>query len=289
MSFRTVVISKRCKLDLKMGYMVIRGEETRRVFLEEISVLLIENNAVSLTGCLLEALTERNIKVIFCDGKRNPMAELSPIYGSHDTSRKIREQILWTPEQKALIWTEIIAEKIRNQSGFLYEEGKLQAAELLESYISELEINDVTNREGHAAKVYFNAIFGMDFTRSFDCCINSALNYGYGILLSVFNRDVVASGYLTQIGLFHDNVFNKFNLSCDLMEPFRIAVDKCVYRNAFTKFEKDEKIELLSLLNSYVYIGGSEQTMLNAIRIYTKSVFSALEIGDISLIKFAKI
>ena len=51
MSWRTVIIANRCKLDLKMGYMVVRGEETKRVFLDEIDILLIENPAVSLTGC----------------------------------------------------------------------------------------------------------------------------------------------------------------------------------------------------------------------------------------------
>ena len=55
MSWRTVIITTRCKLDLKMGYKVIRGEDTKRIFLDEIAVLLIENPAVSFTGCLLEA------------------------------------------------------------------------------------------------------------------------------------------------------------------------------------------------------------------------------------------
>ena len=76
MSWRTVVITSRCKLDFKMGFMVVRAEETKKIFLDEIAVLLIENPAVSLTGCLLEALTEKKIHVIFCDSKRNPNAEL---------------------------------------------------------------------------------------------------------------------------------------------------------------------------------------------------------------------
>ncbi len=80
-------------------------------------------------------------------------------------------------------------------------------------YINEIEFGDVTNREGHAAKVYFNALFGMDFTRSAENVTNAALNYGYSLLLSTFNRCVVANGYITQLGLFHDNVFNQFNLS----------------------------------------------------------------------------
>ena len=59
MSWRTVIITTRCKLDLKMGYMVIRGEDTKRIFLDEVAVLMIENPAVSFTGCLLEAPVEK--------------------------------------------------------------------------------------------------------------------------------------------------------------------------------------------------------------------------------------
>lgn len=35
---------------------------------------------------------------------------------------------------------------------------------MLKQYIEEIELGDKTNREGHAAKVYFNALFGMDFS-----------------------------------------------------------------------------------------------------------------------------
>ena len=93
MSWRTVVISNRCKLDTKMGYMVIRGEDTSRIFLDEIAIVMIENPAVSLTGCLLEALNERKIRVVFCGAKRSPIAELVPYYGSVDSSGKIRNAL----------------------------------------------------------------------------------------------------------------------------------------------------------------------------------------------------
>lgn len=111
MSWRTVVISNRCKLDLSMGYMVIRGEETKRVFIDEIAILLIENPAVSMTGCLLAELTEKKIRIIFCDEKRSPYAELQPYNGCHDRSRKIKTQIAWSELQKKAVWTEIVAEK----------------------------------------------------------------------------------------------------------------------------------------------------------------------------------
>ena len=98
--------------------------------------------------------------------------------------------------------TEIVTEKIRKQK---------EVSKLLDSYLQEIKWNDETNREGHAAKVYFNALFGLDFTRTTDCPVNSALNYGYSIILSAFTREITANGYITQLGLFHDNMFNQFN------------------------------------------------------------------------------
>lgn len=286
MSWRTVIISNRCKLDLKMGSMVIRGEDTKRIFLDEIAMVVIENPAVSFTGCLLEALVNKKIRVIFCDGKRSPLAELHPYYGSYDCSRKIKTQFAWDDDTKGAVWSDIISEKIRKQSDLLEEIGKFKEAELIRSYLGQIELYDVTNREGHAAKVYFNALFGMDFTRSEENITNGALNYGYGIILSAFNREIVSNGYLTQIGIFHSNMFNEFNFSCDLMEPFRILVDRKVKSGGFTTLESKDKYRLWNILNETVIIANSKQTVLNAIKIYSRSIFDALNDSDTSKIKF---
>ena len=289
MSWRTVVISSRCKLDTKMGYMVIRGEEVRRIFLDEIAVVIIENPAVAMTGCLLSELMERKIKVIFCDTRHNPQGELAPYYGSHDTSRKLRTQIAWKDLAKGAVWGSIIAEKISQQAKFLKELEHFSEAELLESYIGQIEFQDATNREGHAAKVYFNAVFGMDFSRRSDHPLNAALNYGYTILLSAFNREITACGYITQLGLHHDNVFNQFNLSSDLMEPFRILIDRTVYRNEMKELTTAAKRMLANVLNDQIVIGGTKQTVMTGIGIYVRSVFDALAEQDPGRIKFYEV
>ena len=189
---------------------------------------------------------------------------------------------------KAQVWAEIVAEKIRKQAEFLEELGKERESRLLTSYIGQVEMLDQTNREGHAAKVYFNALFGMDFTRSADIPTNAALNYGYGVLLAAVNREVNATGYLTQLGIFHANMFNHFNLSCDLMEPFRILFDRRVYSMAPQELKAEQKHELWDVLNGRAKINGTEQTVLNALKIYIRSVFEALNDGDTSKILFAR-
>lgn len=287
MSWRTIVISSSSKLDYKLDYLVVRQEEITKIHLSEISILLIENTAVSITAALLNELIKRKIKVIFCDEKRNPSSELVSYYGCHDSSAKIRNQIRWNDEIKELIWTEIVSEKIRNQRNILKYFNKKEYF-MLDEYLSQIEIGDTTNREGHSAKVYFNALFGMDFTRTSDTPTNAALNYGYGILLSTFNREIVSNGYITQLGLFHNNMFNHFNLGSDLMEPFRTLVDKIVYNLKPEIFNHNEKMELLNILNKEVIIDGKINYVNNAIKIYCKSVFDAINQQDVSLIKFYK-
>lgn len=281
-----MVISQSAKLDYQMGFMVVRQMEITRIHLNEIALLLIESTAVSITCALLAELTKKKVKIIFCDEKRNPSAEVLPYYGSHDTSAKIRIQIEWEKDIKSLVWTEIVSEKIRNQMQFLKRLGKLEEAALLNSYIEKIEIGDVTNREGHAAKVYFNAVFGKDFSRTQEIPVNAALNYGYGIILSMINREIVSNGYITQIGLFHDNMFNAFNLGSDLMEPFRILIDRAVYAMQPDQFEHEEKMRLLSVLQEEVMIDGKNNYVTNAIKLYCKSVFDAINEKDVSLIKF---
>lgn len=240
MSWRTVVISNSAKLDYQMGYLIVRNQDVVKIHISEISILMIETTSVSLTAALLCELTKKKIKVIFCDEKRNPSSELVPYYGSHDTSMKVRKQIAWSEDIKTSVWTEIVTEKIRKQAENLERWDKPEA-QMLYEYITQIEFGDATNREGHAAKVYFNALFGLDFTRSAENSINSALNYGYSLLLSTCARETALNGYITQIGLFHDNIFNQFNLASDLMEPFRPIVDNLVKNMMPEKFEHDEK------------------------------------------------
>ena len=285
MTWRTVVIRERAKLDYSLNFMTVRQEAgVRKISLGEIYMVIVENTAVSLTAVLLNELIKNKIKVVFCDEKRNPSSELIQYYGSHDTSLKYKNQLEWSRESKERIWTRIVYEKIFNQMQFLKKLNK-EEYRLFEQYLSELEWNDSSNREGFAAKVYFNAIYGMDFTRNKECFINVALDYGYSIILSAFNREIVASGYFTQLGLCHRNPFNKFNLSSDFMEPFRILIDEEVYNLEGTEFTKEHKNKLINILNKTVIIDDKNQTIANAIRIYCRSLFSALAENDLEYIK----
>jgi CRISPR-associated endonuclease Cas1 subtype II len=129
----------------------------------------------------------------------------------------------------------------------------------------------------------------MDFNRDEETPINSALDYGYAIVLSTVNKEISYNGYVTQLGLFHDNIYNPFNLASDLMEPFRILVDRIVYENHFEQFSIDEKRIMLHLLEKEVKIANNKQVFTNAIKIYVRSVFDALCDNNPEEILFYKI
>lgn len=285
MSWRTVVVSTHSKLEYKMGYLVCRNEQIQKIHLSEISTLIIESTAVSLTSALICELIKNKINIVFCDEKHNPHSQVLPVNGSHDSSKKLKIQTEWDDTIRGDVWTEIVANKIYQQAKHLKDVGSEQAS-LLYSYIEQLQPCDTTNREGHSAKVYFNALFGLSFSRNKQNFTNSALDYGYAIILSAFNRAIVANGYNTQIGLFHRNEFNPFNFSCDLMEPFRVLVDRLVVQMEGESFDTDAKRQLQNITNLKVKIAGKEYTVLDAVGIYCKSVFNALCTRDLSQICF---
>ena len=101
------------------------------------------------------------MNVIFCDEARNPIGELHPCYGSYDSSGRVIEQTKWSEERKALLWQSIIRGKIRNQARLLRLSDP-EGADMIDLFADQVLPGDETNREGHAAKVYFNRIFGPD-------------------------------------------------------------------------------------------------------------------------------
>lgn len=278
MGFRIVIVNSRCKLETRLNYLIVRGECEKKIFINEINTLIVQSTAVSLTAALLSVLVANNVKIIFCDEKCNPQSEIVPYYGAHNTTKKYKWQFGWNEELKRKIWRQVIMQKIVNQSAVLRKFGFKTEAELLLTYADDVRDGDISNREGHAAKVYFNCILPDGISRRDGGFINGCLNYGYAVLLSAFNREIVASGLLTQLGIWHDNEFNEFNFSCDLMEPLRPIVDE----TALTLSDGDEqfKKKMVNILNYNVIIGGVHTTLDFAIRKTVKSVICAFETED---------
>ena len=272
--FRTIVVKRSSKLSLIHGYLVIfNGEDEKRILISEISCLLVESNRVSITSPLLIELARSNIAVIFCDEKHNPAITILPTSGYHSQLTSLNTQLNWPVTTKHILWQYIVKAKISMQANVLKMFQK-DGVEELQERITEIEEADKTNREGIAAKTYFISLFGKDFSRDKETLINMLLNYGYAILLSCFNREIVSHGYLTQIGIYHKSQYNHFNLSCDFMEPFRPLVDILVMNFLDSEVPKREIRKLLSFK---LRINGEERYIDNAISVYTIILLNILK------------
>ena len=276
MSFRTVVIANQAKISYKNRFLVVKKDiEEKYIHLSEIDTIIVDSISVSISSYLLKELTDNKINIIFCDEKHNPYGQIQPFYSRHNSSKKIIEQTKWTLKNKDNLWTLIVKNKIINQA-FLLKKIKNKQANLVFSYVDEVGVGDKSNREGHASKVYFNALFGKKFSRGNNDIINAKLNYGYAILLSTISKEITNNGYLTQLGIHHKNEFNPFNLACDLMEPFRVIIDAFVYYNQERKLDSNLKLDIINIFNNIYTFNSKKYTLKDIIELYVKNTFKVL-------------
>ena len=276
MGWRTVIVNTHSKLSYKNNHLIFKdATRTEMIHLSEVDILLLETTDIVLSTMLIKRLVDENILVIFCDDKRLPTAHLMPYYARHDSSLQISRQIDWEEAVKAEVWTHIISQKILNQSIYLSSCGFIEKSQSVMNLYHGLELFDPSNREGHSARIYFNTLFGNDFNRDLDNDINASLDYGYTLLLSMFAREVVLSGCMTQFGLKHANQFNQFNLASDIMEPFRPVIDQIVYENRNYSFVKIKR-ELFTIFSDTFQYNNKEMYLTNIVSDYTKKVIKAL-------------
>lgn len=266
------------KASYKGGYMVVTQDEsgTNRFHLSEIESVTLQTRRFYISAYLLSELAKAKIPLIVPDDKGNPVAELLPLYGSHNTSKRVTYQMDWSEPAKKRVWQHVVQDKITNQASVLRSRAEEGWGKRLLEIVPEVRSGDTTNREGYAARVYFRALFGDEFSRELDIPINAALNYGYAIILSEVNRQVVSRGYLTQLGICHRSEYNHFNLSCDFMEPFRPFIDKLVYDNVEDEFGKTEKRLLVDSLNAMVPYRDGSYHLSSVISLYIEDCLKAL-------------
>lgn len=276
MSFRTLFIESPCRLYYQSGYMVVRKEDdTAKIHLSEISSIVLQTMQVNISGYLLSELAKQKISLVASDEKCNPIGQYLPLYGAHNVSKRIGEQLAWGEPIKKRVWQRIVRDKIHQQARFL-EEREYTEAKVLYQAIPEVRSGDTTNREAQAARIYFQALFGKEFNRDQDSAVNAALNYGYAILLSMTNREIVSRGYLTQQGICHRSEYNAFNLACDFMEPFRPAVDRLVVDYLPSVFDPDTKRVLTDIANKGVSYRDGSYRLSSVLSLYVQDCFNAL-------------
>ena len=251
---RTLSFSKPCSLSLKNCQMVIRMKDDpdfiRTIPVEDIGFVLLENQQISITMPLLNALADNNTAVIVCTDKMMPNAMLLNLDSNSVQGERYRDQINASEPLKKNLWKQTVEAKIRNQAALLDKLDK--DGSQLKPYWQNVKSGDSDNREGIAAKIYWDALFGDDFMRyRTGGSPNEMLNYGYTVLRAAVARSLMGSGLFPAFGIYHRNRYNAFPLADDIMEPYRPFVDEIVfdlYANGENELNKDVKAEILKLL-----------------------------------------
>ena len=279
MGWRSVIITQHAKLTYSMQMMIVQTRDgINQIPIEDINLLLVSTTQAVITSALISKLAQNQTKVIFVDEKGNPIVETAVYYPRTRNMAKLTQQFNWDEHLKEVLWTKIVSQKIKNQIAVLanYHLNKDEVQDELD----QLEINDESNREAIAARKYFMLLFDKDFVRRDTSAINAALDYGYAILLSSFNREIVMNGYLTYFGIHHCSQENQFNLASDLMEPFRPFVDYWVKAHEKIKeLTPDIKYGLVELLSLEIKFNGKKTLLTNAITVYVRECLKFLS-GD---------
>lgn len=278
MGWRNVIISQHAKLSYSSNNMIVQTfEGINQIPIVDIYILIIESNQSVITTELIGKLTVNDVKIVFSDNNHDPCCETVNYYPNNRSLNKLEEQYNWPSNRANILWTKIINNKIINQINVLsfYNHN----TQTLENELSKLELGDTSNREAVVARKYFMLLFDKTFARRDFSPMNAALNYGYSILLSTFNRAIVLKGYLTEIGIHHHSDENSFNLGSDLMEPFRPIVDYWLANKKFNHLTPDIKFSLVELLNVEIKYNGKNMILNNAIDKYTDDCLNYLTTG----------
>lgn len=282
MEFRSVFVSNPAQLSVRRGQLVIRQEEERSVPIEDLSALLVESRAVSITAAALQELTDHGVTVYLCDETHLPAALVLPMNRHSRQLKLLKGQIAMRRPTQKRVWQGVVTSKISNQARCLALLGK-EGAEELRALADQVRSGDPDNWEAVAAARYFPTLFGAGFTRGEECRVNAALNYGYAILRGAVARHLVIRGLEPCLGIFHHSELNRFNLADDLMEPYRPLVD--LYVASHVPDDEGDltpaiKQQLFQLSHYLVEQGGKQFRAISAIGRMADSFSRIVQSGE---------
>lgn len=267
MEFRSIFIANPARLLVRRDQLVIQQEQEVTIPMEDITSLLIESQAVTITAAALQKLADNGVTVYFCDEKHLPAALALPMNRYCRQLKLLKGQVSMKQPTRKRLWQSVVVAKIANQAKCLVYLEK-DGAEDLRTMSSAVRSGDPDNLEATAAAKYFPSLFGPGFTRGEENPINGALNYGYAIVRGAVARNLVTHGLEPCLGIFHHNELNQFNLADDLMEPYRPLVDLFVASHEETwqgDLRPAHKQQLFNLTNYMMLQGEKRFRLISAI------------------------
>lgn len=228
---RTLLFATPAKLSIRNRQLWIERKEeaTRSVPLEDVGMVVIEHQQISLSHAVIQACMQEKIIIVNCDERHMPQGIMHPLEGHVELSERYQAQLSASLPLKKNLWSQTVQAKIGNQAGVLAWRGRMHAK--MNHLITEVTSGDSTNCEGQAAAIYWTSLFESYplFVRErFGEPPNHYLNYGYAVIRAMMARALISSGLLLAMGIHHHNKYNAFCLVDDMMEPYRPYVDALV-------------------------------------------------------------
>jgi CRISPR-associated protein Cas1 len=256
---------------------------TKTIPIEDIGLIILDHQQVTITQALLSKLLSNNTAVITCDDTHHPTGMLLNLDGHTLQSQKFQAQVDATVPLKKQLWQQTVMAKIANQAAMLAfrrEENKM-----LLNLAGAVKSGDSENHEAQAAAYYWKRVFPdfLEFRRErYGPPPNNLLNYGYAILRALVARSLTSSGLLPTLGIHHRNQYNAYCLADDIMEPYRPYVDYIVYqiiRNNGKNLEMSPSMKkfLLEIPAMDVKIEGRKSPLMNAVQRTTASLAKCYE------------
>jgi len=260
--------------------------------IEDLGVVVLDHQQITITSGALEALLENNCAVITCDSNHMPVGLLLPLVGNSTQNERFRDQLDASLPLRKQLWQQTIQYKIRNQTAVLKECSDAET-KCMQVWANDVRSGDPDNLEARAAVYYWKSLFGHIplFIRDREgVSPNNLLNYGYAILRAVVARALVASGLLPTLGIHHHNRYNAYCLAGDIMEPYRPYVDRLVYfiteqYGTDVELSKDIKAELLSIPSLDIVIGGKRSPLMVGVAQTTASLYKCFS-GELRKIAY---
>lgn len=279
---RTLFFTNPAYLSTKNQQLVIKypeeDKETKTVPIEDIGMLVLENQQITLTNGLMAKLIQNKATIINCDAFHLPISLVQPLIGHSEQTERFENQINASSPLKKNLWQQTISAKINNQAAFMtYKDIPNRK---MYKWAKEVKSGDTENHESRAAVFYWKHIFGIEnFTRwQHGDPPNNLLNYGYAILRGLTARALVSSGMLPSLGIFHHNKYNAFALADDIMEPYRIYVDYLVddivkSNKPYMELNTELKQQLLQIPVLDVTIDDNKSPLMVAMSRTTNSLY----------------
>ena len=257
--------------------------ETKSTPIEDIGLLILDNQQITITQALLSKLLANNTAVISCDDTHHPSGMLFNLDGNSLQSQKFQAQVEASVPLKKQLWQQTVMCKIENQAALLQHER--EEYKLLLTYARDVKSGDSENHEARAAAYYWKRIFPdfLQFRRErYGPPPNNLLNYGYAILRALVARSLTSSGLLPTLGIHHRNQYNAYCLADDIMEPYRPFVDKVVCQiirgnGKFLEMTPNMKKALLEIPAMDVQADGQKSPLMNAVQRTTASLAKCFE------------